>query len=220
MKPIITEQSRAHNFTNEVGYGGSIRFLKNIIGLWIQQECRRAWAREGRAYEYTEMARLAEAVPPLRMLINPNNPRFGTPDNMPQKIVDYCRETNQTPPSTPGEFVRCVLESLALLYRRTLDEMEEIAGKKLTTLHIVGGGSQNTLLNQLSANATGRTVIAGPSEATAIGNVLIQAIALGHLASLDELRRVVRESFAVATYKPEDAVVWQKAYGRFQRLPM
>lgn len=219
-KPIITEQSRAHNFTNEVGYGGSIRFLKNIIGLWIQQECRRAWAREGHAYEYTGMAAMAEKVPPLRVLINPNNPRFGTPDRMPQKIVDYCHETNQTPPATHGEFVRCILESLALLYRRTLDEMEEIAGKKLTTLHIVGGGSHNLLLNRLSANATGRTIIAGPSEATAIGNVLIQALALGHLASLDELRRVVRESFAVTTCKPEDSAIWQQAYERFRQLPI
>jgi len=219
-KPIITEQSRAHNFTNEVGYGGSIRFLKNIIGLWIQQECRRAWAREGQTYNYVEMAALAEAVPPLRALINPNHPRFGTPDQMPQKIVDYCRETGQTPPATPGEFVRCILESLALLYRRTLDEMEEVSGRKLTTLHIVGGGSQNKLLNQFSANATGRTVVAGPAEATAIGNVLIQAIALGHLASLDELRRVVRESFPVTTYKPEDAATWQTAYERFRRMPM
>jgi rhamnulokinase len=138
---------------------------------------------------------------------------------MPREIVAYCRETKQTAPATHGEFVRCILESLALLYRQTLDEMEEIMGRKLTTLHIVGGGSQNELLNQFSANATGRTVITGPVEATAAGNLLIQAVALGHLKSLDELRCVVRGSFAVTKYKPQDTTAWQAAYDRFRRLP-
>lgn len=212
-KPIINDKSRQYNFTNEVGYGGSIRFLKNIIGLWIQQECRRAWNNK---YSYVELAQLAAQATPLKSLINPNDPRFGTPDKMPDKIAAFCRETGQPVPSNEGEYIRCVLESLALLYRRTLDQMEDVTGKPIKTLHIVGGGSQNVLLNQFSANATGRTVIAGPVEATATGNILIQAIALGHLKDLDELRQVVRNSFEVQTYKPQGD--WQAAYERFQKL--
>lgn len=217
-KPIITDQSRELNFTNEVGYENSIRFLKNISGLWILQECRRAWAKEGRDYDYAEMTKLADQAAPLKALINPNDARFGKPDNMPQKIVEFCRETSQTPPATYGEFVRCTLESLALLYRKTLDQLETLTGRKFATLHIVGGGSQNTLLNQLSANATGRTVIAGPVEATAIGNLLIQAIALGHLPSLAALRTVVRNSFDVQTYQPKNANSWSGAYEQFREI--
>ncbi|MCG3149277.1 MAG: Rhamnulokinase [Verrucomicrobiae bacterium] len=212
-KPIINEQSRQFNFTNEIGFGHSIRFLKNIIGLWILQECRRAW---GGKYDYAELAKLAEAAAPLRSLINPNDERFGQPDNMPDKIAAFCRETGQPVPANEGAYVRCILESLALLYRKTLDQIEQMTGKSIKTLHIVGGGSQNTLLNQLSANATGRTVVTGPVEATAIGNILIQAIALGHLKDLDELRQVVRNSFAVQTYKPQGD--WQSASERFQKL--
>lgn len=217
-KPIINEKSRHHNFTNEVGYGGSIRFLKNIIGLWIQQECRRAWQKQGREFTYLQLGELAAQAPPLQALINPNAPQFGKPDDMPQKIVEFCRATGQKPPATEGEFIRCVLESLALLYRRTLDQLEEVTGKPIKTLHIVGGGSQNVLLNQLSANATGRPVVAGPGEATATGNILIQAIALGHLNGLDDLRTVVRNSFEVKTYKPQDAALWTEVYQRFQKL--
>ena len=210
-KPLITDQSRQHNFTNEVGYGHSIRFLKNIIGLWIQQECRRQWG----THDYNELRQLATQAAPLRSLINPNDERFGKPGNMPEKIAAFCRETGQPVPTTPGEVTRCILESLALLYRRTLEQLEAITGQPVTTLHIVGGGSQNLLLNQFSANATGRTVIAGPAEATATGNILIQALALGQLQDLAELRQVVRNSFAVQTYQPQDAGVWAQAYERF-----
>ena len=213
-KPLITDQSRQYNFTNEVGYGGSIRFLKNIIGLWIVQECRRQWGK----HDYIELRQLAEKCAPLRSLINPNDERFGKPGNMPEKITAFCRETGQPVPTTPGEFTRCILESLALLYRRTLEQLEGITGQPVTTLHIVGGGSQNLLLNQFSANATGRTVVAGPAEATATGNILIQAIALGQLKDLAELRQVVRNSFAVQTYQPQDAGVWAQAYERFQKF--
>jgi rhamnulokinase len=214
--PIITDKSRHYNFTNEVGYGGSIRFLKNIIGLWIQQECRRAWQKEGRNFTYEQLGALAAQAASLKALINPNDPRFGKPDNMPQKIVEFCRQTGQMPPTTEGEFSRCVLESIALLYRKTLEQMEDVTGKPIKTLHIVGGGSQSVLLNQLSANATDRTVVTGPAEATATGNILIQAIALGHLKDLDELRQVVRNSFAMQTYKPQEN--WDAAYERFQKL--
>lgn len=217
-KPIINEKSLAYNWTNEVGYGNSIRFLKNIVGLWIVQECRRAWAKEGREYDYAELVRLAGAAAPLRTLIDPADPRFGKPDNMPQKIADFCRETGQTPPQTPGETIRCVLESLALFYRKTLEQVEEMTGQKVKVLHVVGGGCKNQLLNQFAADAIGRTVLAGPVECTAIGNVLIQALALGHLPSLAALRDVVRQSFALQTYQPQDAAAWDTAYSRFQEL--
>ena len=213
-KPLITELSQQHNFTNEVGYGHSIRFLKNIIGLWILQECRRQWGK----FDYVELRQLAAQAAPLRALINPNDARFGKPGNMPEKIIAFCHETGQPAPTTPGEFTRCILESLALLYRRTLEQLEACTGQSVTTLHIVGGGSQNLLLNQFSANATGRTVITGPAEATATGNILIQALALGQLKNLAELRQVVRNSFAVQTYQPQDAAEWAQAYVRFQKL--
>ena len=198
-QPIINEKSRRYNFTNEIGYGGSIRFLKNIVGLWLVQECRRAWGR----FDYVELTKLAEQAAPSKTRIDATDVRFGKPGKMPEKIVAYCRETGQTPPVTEGEFVRCILESLALLYRQTLEQIEDVTGQSIQTLHIIGGGSQNTLLNQLTANATGRTIVAAPVEATAAGNVLIQAIALGHLKDLDELRAVMRSSFELQTYRPK-----------------
>jgi sugar (pentulose or hexulose) kinase len=161
---------------------------------------------------------MAETAVPLRFFINPNDARFAKPDHMPQKIADFCRETNQSAPATPAEFIRCVLESLALLYRQTLDQTEEVTGRRLKTLHIVGGGCRNLLLNQLSANATGRTIVAGPVECTAIGNVLIQALALGHLSSLAEARQVVRSSFPTMRYDPQDATQWDEAYQRFLKF--
>jgi rhamnulokinase len=217
-EPIIMAKSREYNFTNEMGYGGTIRFLKDIIGLWIVQECRREWAKEGQEYTYAQLTKMAEEAEPLKCLIYPNALRFWKPNEMPQKIVDYCRETNQVTPKTPGEISRCVLESLALIYCQTLQEVAMVTGHKAKCLHIVGGGSRNRLLNQLTANAAQLTVLAGPSEATAIGNLLVQAIALGHLGSLAHLRRVVRRSFPVTTYHPNDASTWQEAYERFQEL--
>jgi rhamnulokinase len=217
-KPIISAKSREYNFTNEVGYGGTIRFLKNVSGLWIVQECRREWAKEGHDYSYDQLTEMAAEAESLKSLINPVDPLFLKPNEMPRRIADYCRQTNQTPPRTPGETIRCVLESLALAYRQTLREIASTTGRKPKYLHIVGGGSMNQLLNQLSANACEVTVLAGPSEATAIGNILIQAIAMGHLESLADLRRVVRHSFPVTTHVPADASTWQGAYERFQEL--
>jgi rhamnulokinase len=182
------------------------------------QECRRAWAKAGQEYSYDQLTAMAESAAPLKTLLDLRDERFAKPDNMPQKIVDYCRETHQPAPTTPGEFVRCVLESLALLYRQTLEQIEEVTGRKLTTLHIVGGGSKNQLLNQLSANATGRVVVAGPVECTAVGNVLIQAIAMEHLPSLAALRQVVRNSFPTVRYEPQEAALWEEAYRKFQKF--
>jgi rhamnulokinase len=217
--PLLTEEARAHNFTNEAGFGGTTRFLKNIVGLWILQEARRAWQREGLELDYAALASQAAAAEPFRALINPNDPRFWKPDDMPAKIVAYCRETAQPPPETPGQFTRCIYESLALLYRRTIEDLEKVTGRTIARLHIVGGGSQSALLNQFAANATRRSILAGPVEATALGNVLIQAIALGHLSSLGALREVVRASFEIERYEPRDGASWEEAYGRFSRLP-
>jgi rhamnulokinase len=215
-EPIINDTARELNFTNEIGFGGSIRLLKNIIGLWIVQECRRDWARNGCEYDYTSLAGMAGNAKPFVSLINPADQRFLGPDDMPAKIAAFCSETGQQAPLDPGAAVRCVLESLALLYRRTLLQIEQLTGRQIERLHIVGGGSQNDLLNQFTANATRIPVVAGPVEATAAGNILIQAIALGQLPSLEAARQVVHASFPVKTVEPLDTAAWAEAYERFE----
>ncbi len=216
--PLITEAVRAANFTNEIGCGGTIRFLKNNAGLWILQECRRDWSRSRASISYDELTDAASAADPLRSMIDPNDPRFIEMGDMPRKISAFCRETRQPEPLTPAATVRCVLESLALLYRLALDTIEELTGQRILFLHIVGGGSRNSLLNQFAANATGRTVIAGPVEATAIGNALLQAVALGNLDSLAAVRQVVRCSFPSETFTASEPVIWSRAYERFRNL--
>jgi rhamnulokinase len=200
--PVMTDAAREAGFTNEVGLGGKIRFLKNIAGLWVVQECRRAWEAAGETYSYDDLTRLATESGPAGAILALDDPRFVTAGGMPEKIVAHCRERGQPIPSTPGQFVRTVLESLALCYADTLTKLEGLTGEKFEVLHIVGGGTRNDLLNQLTADAVKRTVVTGPSEATAIGNVLIQALALGHLKSTDHLRRVVEASFPTRTFHP------------------
>lgn len=217
--PKIDKLSQELNFTNEGGYGGTTRFLKNIVGLWIIQECRRAWLAEGREFNYEELTSMAASAEPLRSLISPAAPRFAKPGDMPEKVRSFCSETGQPVPESPGQIVRCAIESLALIYRKTVAELERASGAKVDRIHIVGGGSRNALLNQCAADATGRTVLAGPVEATATGNVLIQALALGHISSLAELRSTVRASFEVTTFAPREAAAWDAAYERFCRLP-
>jgi rhamnulokinase len=217
--PIVGKEALAENYTNELGVSGTVRFLKNIVGMWIVQECRRHWLANGQTVSYDEMARLAEEAKPLVSFINPADPRFAGPGDMPNKIAAYCRETGQPVPEGVGAIVRCVFESLALTYRRGLDNLERLSGQKLSRLHIVGGGTKNTLLNQFAADASGRTVITGPVEATAIGNLLVQAMALGHIKDLAELRAIVRRSFPVQTWKPQHHQAWEAAWQRFQQLP-
>ena len=216
--PRVNEETLAANFTNEGGVGGTIRLLKNIMGLWLVQECRRAWDRAGTTYSYDALMRLAEKAPPFVSVVNPNDESFLLPDNMPEALAAYCRRTNQPAPTEPGAVVRCALESLALCYRWVLERLEEVTGKRLETIHIVGGGCQNALLNQLTADACNRPVLAGPVEATAIGNVLTQAIGLGELGSLADAREVVRRSFEVRTFEPRNPDAWQGPYERFQKL--
>jgi rhamnulokinase len=216
--PVISDQSLAFNFTNEGGIGGSFRFLKNISGLWLVQECRRAWAAAGREYSYAELTRMAEEALPFRSMVDPNAAEFLTPGEMPERIQRYCHARGQPAPSSVGEFVRCALESLALAYRKAIGQMEQTLGYQLEAVHIVGGGSQNRLLNQFTADVTGKPVIAGPVEATAIGNVLVQAMALGRLSSLAEARQLVRRSFPVEVFQPQEDTAWDEAYEGWLKL--
>jgi sugar (pentulose or hexulose) kinase len=198
--------------------GGTIRFLKNIMGLWLVQESRRQWAREGWDLDYESLTALAEAAPALRSLIVPDDPSFFTPGDMPGRIREFCRRTSQPVPDSEGAVVRSALESLALIYRHTVEKIESITGRRIETLHIVGGGSRNTLLNRFAASALGRPVVAGPVEATATGNVLMQAVALGHLSDLAALRKVVRASHRTEVFPPGDRGPWDRAYERFKAL--
>jgi len=216
--PLVSEQVLQHNFTNEGGVAGTIRFLKNIMGLWLVQECRRAWERAGKTYTYEDLVRLAEVAPPLASLVDPDHASFMLPPSMPQALADFCTGTGQPAPVEPGAVVRCALESLALKYRCVLARLEELLGTRLDTIHIVGGGSQNTILCQLTADACNRPVVAGPVEATAIGNVLVQALGLGLVGSLAEAREVVRQSFDVRCFEPREPQRWEEAYGRFNEL--
>jgi rhamnulokinase len=200
--PCVNAAAQAAMFTNELGVNRSIRFLKNIPGLWLVQECRRDLARRGDDRDYAELTRLAEAAEPFRTVLDPAHPSFETPGDMLTKIAEYARQTGQPVPETPGQFVRSCLESLALTYRDKLHTLEMIFGRKFDVLHIVGGGGKNTLLCQMTADATGRRVVVGPYEATASGNALVQAMAAGEIRDHAELRRVVANSFELTTYQP------------------
>jgi rhamnulokinase len=218
--PLMTDEARVANFTNELGFGGKVRLLKNIIGLWLLQECRRHWNEEGSDLDYSELTRLAQEAEPLRSMIQPDDPRFLPPGDMPDRIRAFCRESGQPEPQTPGQFARCILESLALLYAVRLEELEQLTRRSIRTLHIVGGGSFNRLLNQFAANATGRVVLAGPVEATAIGNLMVQAIAVGDVADLPAARKIVSDSFLVERFEPDGDDAWSAARERFATLKL
>jgi rhamnulokinase len=218
-EPLISRQVLEANCTNELGYNRRVRFLKNIAGLWILQECRREWILDEPDLSYERLVTEASEAEPLRSLIHPDSPRFLKPGGMPGKVEAYCRETGQPVPRTRGEMSRAILESLALVYGASLDAISDLTGRTVRRLHIVGGGSRNHLLNQFAANATGRIVIAGPAEATAMGNILIQALALGEIHSLDELRGVVSRSTESAVFEPAEEKVWKEARARFSKLP-
>jgi rhamnulokinase len=216
--PVINDASRTLGFTNETGYGHSIRLLKNIIGLWLIQESRRYWAKAGHKLDFAELGTMALASAPFVSLINPDDPRFISPGDMPEKVAAFCRETGQPAPADIGACVRCIYESLALFYRVTLRKLERITGNKIERLHIVGGGSRAAILNQFTANALKIPVLAGPAECSALGNILVQAMALGHLESHAAARAVVRNSFALETFTPQDAAQWDAAAARFEKL--
>jgi len=212
-EPNLSQKALAYNFTNEGGVFGSWRLSKNIAGLWFVQECKREWG-----LSYDELTHLAAKAPPFAAVIDVDDPAFFHPGDMPQKIRDYCARTGQPILQTAGEIVRVILESLALKYRLVLMQLDELTGKRHDPLHIVGGGVKNLLLDQFTANATGRTVITGPVEATATGNILMQAIAMGYLSNLTEARAVVRHSFPPNVYDPQPDARWDQAYARLLTL--
>ncbi len=217
-KPIINEKMRELNYTNEGGINNTVRLLKNIMGLWINTECMRYWEKHGEPVTYKELADGAMQATPFASLIDVDDQRFFEPFDMPIKIQDYCRETGQAIPQTKGEFSRCITESLALKYREAIEGLDEIAGYHIPALHIVGGGCNNKILNQFTANAIKRPVITGPVEATAIGNLVTQLIALGEVKDLDEAREVIKNSFPLERFEPQDSEAWDAAYERLKKI--
>jgi rhamnulokinase len=217
--PVVTPEALAANFTNEGGFVGRTRFLKNVMGLWLLQECRKQWARDGDEYSYEELGRMAEEAPPSGPVVDPDHLSFLAPGDMPGRIRSFCEETGQEAPDGPSEMARCVFESLALKCRIVIEQAGELAGKDVGGVHIVGGGSQNSLLCQLTADATGLPVLAGPVEATAVGNVMVQALADGAVGSLEEIRAVVRASVEPKAYEPRgDQDPWLEASGRLRSM--
>jgi rhamnulokinase len=214
----LSPTTLARNLTNEGGVDGTYRLLKNVMGLWLVQRCRAAFQKAGVDHDYNRLMDEAEAAPPLRSLIDPDDPRFLNPADMPAEIAAFCRDTGQLIPDTVGQFVRCCLESLALKYRLVLRWLEEVTGTRVEVIHVVGGGSRNRLLNQLTADACGRPVVAGPVEATALGNVLIQARAAGDVRDVRDVRAVVRESIAVQQFDPRLDPCWPTAGDRLRSL--
>ncbi len=215
---ILSERALQLNVTNEGGVDGTFRLLRNIMGLWLVQQCRRSFERKGKSYDYSQLTELAAKAPPFRSLVNPDDVAFLSPEDMPTALQEWCRKTDQPVPETEGQLVRCCLESLALRYRMVLEWLEELTGNRIEVIHIVGGGSKNELLDQFAANACGRPVVTGPVEATAMGNVLVQARAQGAVGSLAELREVVRRSTEMRQFEPQDTDVWEQAYRRFKDL--
>lgn len=218
-RPVVTDEGLRHNFTNEGGFGGRVRLLRNVMGLWLLQECRRTWSREGREYSYEELVRMAAGAPPFGALVEPDHPGFLPPGNMPVRIRGFCEKTGQRLAEGPEAVVRCVFESLALKYRWVLERAAEVSGQTVETVHVVGGGARNALLCQLTADAVRRPVVAGPVEATVMGNIMVQAFARGYVGSLEEIRELVRSSTEIQVYLPGDgAGRWDEAYERFSAL--
>jgi rhamnulokinase len=216
--PVIDDRAFAAGLTNEGGAGGTFLLLSNGTGLWLLHECRRTWELHGQGWQFTDLVNLAESAPPLGSLVDPNDPVFLAPGDMPRRIADWCRQTGQSPPDGPAAMVRCVLESLALSYRQTIELLTSACGISPPAVHIVGGGGRNELLCRLTADATGLPVWAGPTEASEVGNLLVQAMALGELSSLEDARAVVAESFSPVLYEPRPGGLWDDAYQRFRRL--
>ncbi len=216
--PVINDKSFAHNFTNEGGVGYSVRFLKNIIGLWLIQESRRQWIREGAQVTYADLEREAVACEPFRCFIDPDDPRFGVPGNLPRRVQEFCAETNQYVPQTRGEIMRCIYESLAMKYRYTFCGLRDVTGQAYGAIHMIGGGTKDRLLCQMTADSCSIPVVAGPIEATAMGNIAVQLMALGVFADLKAVRRAVAQSEDPKHYAPQNTAAYDAAYDRFVRI--
>ena len=216
--PVITDETQKRNITNEGGYADTIRLLRNVAGLWLLQSCRRAWQAQGATYTYPELVELARGARPLRSVINPDAPDFLDGQDTPARIQRYCAATGSPVPESLGEIVRCVLDSLALSYRAVVDDLQDATGQPIPSVNIVGGGSNNALLSQLTADATRLPVHCGPVEATALGNAATQLVALGELAGLAEIREVVATSTPMTTYDPHPEDAWDDAHHHFTGL--
>ena len=215
--PIVTPQALKLNFTNEGGVNGTTRLLKNVMGLWMLRGCRNYWSTKGQSADYRELVELAGREPAFKHLVDPDDECFLRTANMPAAIDDFCRKTNQQAPSSPGAYARCVMESLALKYRQVLRSLEQLCGKRIEQIRVIGGGSKNRLLNQFTADATGKRVLAGPAEATALGNIAIQILATGDASSLQEARAVVDRSFPTEVFEPLETDTWERQTERFEQ---
>jgi rhamnulokinase len=215
---IISDLSYERNFTNEGGIEGTTRFLKNICGMWIYERCRKEWPEEVRKLSHSELQGSAMQVEAFRSIINPDDAQFANPDSMINAIQQYCRKTNQPVPETPAEICRCIFDSLALRYKQVFQWMQEFAPFKLEVLHIIGGGSLNKYLNQFTANATGATVLAGPQECTAIGNIMMQAKAAHLVKDIWEMRQIIADSVDLVKYEPTDKAVWDQAFDKYLKI--
>ena len=217
-EPIISDASFKYNFTNEGGAENTFRFSKNITGLWLKQESKRQWEREGKSYTHDQLSDMALASKPFQSLIDPDDALFATPGNLPKRIAEYCKATGQHVPEDAGEIMRCIFESLALRYRYTAERIDEMKGHKTPFINIIGGGTKESLLCQFAADACGRPACAGPVEATAIGNIAVQAIAAGELKNVAEAREVIRNSIDIEYYEPKNSESWDEGYERFTKL--
>ena len=217
-EPVITPETYELNYTNEGGVEGTTRFLKNICGMWILEQCRKEWTLSGKDYSYPEIVEMAMSATPFKSFIQPDDPSFANPPSMLEAIDAFCERTGQEKPENDAQVIRLIFESLALRYRQVLEDLDRIATHPIERLHIIGGGSKNRLLNQLTANAIGRKVVAGPSEATAIGNVMIQAMAAGVVSSLQEMRSIIHASVETEEFAPELVAEWEEAYQKFVTL--
>jgi rhamnulokinase len=216
--PVITELSQSYELTNEGGYNDKFCLQKNIMGLWLLQECRREWSMQGQVYTYDDLTEMAKPAAPFQSFINPVDPRFINTGDMIGRIQEFCRKSKQPVPQNEADIVRCIFESLALEYRQVVEQISSMTGRSLDVIHIIGGGARNSLLNQFTANATGRKVIAGPIEATAMGNILVQAISTGHIDSLEEGRDVIRRSVETHEYSPIDTASWENASIKYLKI--
>ncbi|MBQ2696757.1 MAG: rhamnulokinase [Clostridia bacterium] len=217
-EPEITDASFRYNFTNEGGVCGKIRFLKNIMGLWIVQECRRQWKREGKEFSFDDLEKAARSAEPHRSFIDPDDLSFAPPGNMPRRIREFCEKTGQPIPQTEGEVIRCAMESLALKCRMVVDALEDVQGKSLEAVHMLGGGIKDTMLCEFVACATQKKVLAGPVEATSTGNAVMQLMAMGKVSDLSEGRKVVKASFPITTYEPTDKEGWEQAFAAYKKF--
>lgn len=217
-KPIINEITEKENITNEGGIDGTVRVLKNITGMWIIEQCLRSWEKEGICYTYPQVVELAENTPAFTAFINPDDHMFSAPDDMPKAIIEYCKKTGQHAPNTHGEFLRVIFESLALKYRHILNIFRKISLNPINRLHVIGGGSRNALLNRFTADAIGIPVVAGPAEASALGNIMLQAKAAGAVKDLSQMRNILIKNTDTTVYEPNDTESWDNAYSRFSHL--